>query len=74
MQDYSITGLAVNDVAGLNNALQATTMKHVTFYVGRRGPFYLDLAPADYTHDAVIAAIMEQVNILKKIDAGVGLA
>jgi len=70
MQDYSITSLAVNDVAGVNNALQPTTTKRVTFYVGKRGPFYLDFAQADYTHDAVIQGVMGQVNTLKKIDAG----
>jgi hypothetical protein len=70
MQDYSITGLTVNDVASVNAALQPTTLKHVTFYVGRRGPFYLDFTQADYNHDAVITAILAQVNTLKKIDAG----
>jgi hypothetical protein len=74
MQDYSITGLTVNDVAGINNALQATTIKRVTFYVGTRGPFYLDFAPAEYNSDAVVTAIMAQVDTLKKIDAGVGIS
>jgi hypothetical protein len=74
MQDYSITGLTVNDLASLNNALQSVTLKHVTFYVGRRGPFYVDFAPADYSAEAVIQAVNDQVNTLKKIDAGVGIS
>ena len=73
MQDYTVTGLTVNDVAGLNNALQATTTKHVTFFVGKRGPFYLDFAPADYTADAVIAGVTAQIDTLKMIDAGLAV-
>lgn len=71
--DYSITGLTVSDIPGLNNALQAITTKRVTFYVGTRGPFYVDFAPVEYTHDKVIACVMDQVNTLKKIDAGLGV-
>jgi hypothetical protein len=73
MIDYTITGFTVNDLAGLNNALQATTTKHVTFFVGRRGPFYLDYTPADFTTERVTADVQKQVQQLKDIDANLGI-
>jgi hypothetical protein len=71
--DYSITSLGVQDVAGVNSALQPAVTRRVTFYVGQRGPFYLTYALADYTHDKVITDVLAQVASLKALDAGVGV-
>lgn len=71
--DYSITGLTVSDIAGINAALQPTTSKRVTFYVGTRGPFYLTYQQAEYSADKVIEDVQAEVSRLKQIDAGLGV-
>lgn len=67
MQDFTVTGLSVQDVTGVNGALQAIVQKRVTFYVGRSGPFFLTYDLKDYTSDRVLADIAKEVDTLKAI-------
>lgn len=68
-QDYSVTNLHVQDIAGVDTNFQPTTTKRVTFNVGRRGPFYKDFKPGEYTAEAVTAAVAAEIATLKAIDA-----
>lgn len=74
MPDYTVNNLLVQDVAGVNAALQPVTLKRVSFRVGTRGPFTCDFRPGEYTADAVIAAVNKEIETLRAIDAGVAPA
>lgn len=67
--DYEIRNITVQDVAGINGAFQPTVSKHVTFYVGGNGPFFLDYSPANFEAGTVLADMQKQADILKAIGA-----
>lgn len=70
MLDYAIKGLTVSDVATMNAALQPTMVRQVIFFIGARGPFMLNFTPAEYTPEAVIIAVQNEVSTLQRIDSG----
>lgn len=70
MIDYTIRGLTVSDVATTNAALQPVMMRQVTFYIGLRGPFVAQFKVADYTPEAVILAVQNNIATLRQIDSG----
>lgn len=73
MQDYAIRDVTVQDISGINGALQPTVSKRVTFYVGGSGPFYLTYSPAEYDAGVVLADMQKEVDTLKAIGAKASL-
>ncbi len=73
MQDYSIRDVTVQDIPGVNGALQPTVSKRVTFYAGGSGPFFLTYAPDKYDAGTVLADMQKEVDTLKAIGAKASL-
>jgi hypothetical protein len=73
MQDYAIRDVTVQDISGINNALQPTVSKRVTYYVGGSGPFFLTYAPDKYDAGVVLADMQKEVDTLKAIGAKASL-
>lgn len=69
MKDFTVNGISVQDVTGVNPAYQSVPQKKVTFYVGTSGPFFLTYDLKDYSADRVIADIQKEVDTLKAIAA-----
>ena len=67
MWDYTIGSLLVQDVTGVDTALQPTVTKRVTFMVGRNGPFTLTYSPAQYSAERVLEDINKEVAILRAL-------
>jgi hypothetical protein len=73
MGDYSIRDVTVQDISGINGALQPTVSKRVTFYVGGSGPFFLTYAPDQYDAGVVLADMQKEADTLKAIGAKANL-
>jgi len=69
MKPYVVNGLQIQDVTGVNGAMQPTAYKQVIFYVDQNGPFRIMFAEKNYTPENVLSAINAQVDKLKAIDA-----
>ncbi len=65
--------MTVQDISGVNAALQPTVSKRVTFYVGGSGPFFLTYAPDKFEVGTVLADMENTVNTLKAIGAKASL-
>jgi hypothetical protein len=69
MEEYAIHDVTVQDVTGINGAFQPIVTKHVTFYVGGNGPFFLDYSPTQFEAGAVLADMQKQADMLRAIGA-----
>lgn len=69
MQEYSVRDVTVQDIVGVNGALQPTVSKRVTFYVGGSGPFFLTYTQDQYDAGTVLADMQKEVETLKAIGA-----
>lgn len=69
MEEYAIRDVTVQDIAGINGALQPTVSKRVTFYVGGNGPFFLEYPPAQFEAGIVLADMQKQADALRAIGA-----
>jgi hypothetical protein len=49
MWDYTISNVHVQDVEGVDAALQPVIRKRVTYMVGKHGPFVLNYKASEYS-------------------------
>lgn len=70
MTDYTIQGLTVSDTSVATAGLAPKMVRQVIFYIGKRGPFYLQFDLAGYTPEAVILGVQNEVKTLQAIDSG----
>jgi hypothetical protein len=70
MHEFAINQVQVVDVQTIDNNLQPTITKRVSFYVDKQGPFILFYKPSDYSADKVKQDMQHQVTTLQAIIGG----